>query len=80
MKWIAPSSGASMYEAKKRPSQPCFFHPSVRGVVVTVRNGVVWLNGVVPSWEGNDARLHATRSIAGVRSIVNELQVGQEVR
>lgn len=51
-----------------------------RGVVVTVRNGVVWLNGIVPSWEGNDARLHATRSIAGVRSIVNELQVGQEVR
>jgi osmotically-inducible protein OsmY len=40
----------------------------------------VWLNGVVPTWEGNDARLHAARSVPGVRTIVNELQVGQEVR
>jgi osmotically-inducible protein OsmY len=49
-------------------------------VVVSVKNGVVWLNGVVPTWEGNDARLHAARSVPGVRTIVNELQVGQEVR
>jgi osmotically-inducible protein OsmY len=49
-------------------------------VVVSVKNGVVWLNGVVPTWEGNDARLHAARSVPGVRTIVNELQAGQEVR
>jgi osmotically-inducible protein OsmY len=49
-------------------------------VLVSVKNGVVWLHGVVPTWEGNDARLHATRSVPGVRTIVNDLQVGQEVR
>ena len=49
-------------------------------VLVSVKNGVVWLHGVVPTWEGNDARLHAARSVPGVRTIVNELQVGQEVR
>ena len=50
------------------------------GVRVSVREGVVWLSGVVPSWQGNDARMHATRSVPGVRTIVNEVQVGTEVR
>jgi hyperosmotically inducible protein len=50
------------------------------GVRVSVREGVVRLSGVVPSWQGNDARLHATRSVPGVRTIVNEVQVGTEVR
>jgi osmotically-inducible protein OsmY len=44
---------------------------------VSVRNGVVWLTGSVPTWQGNNDRLHATRSVPGVRSIVNELQVAQ---
>jgi osmotically-inducible protein OsmY len=44
-------------------------------VAVTVRDGVVWLTGTVPTWDGNDARLHAARSIPGVRTIVNEVFV-----
>ncbi|HEX5043057.1 MAG TPA: BON domain-containing protein [Candidatus Polarisedimenticolaceae bacterium] len=49
-------------------------------VVVTVRDGVVWLTGTVPTWDGNDARLHAARSIPGVRTIVNEVLVAAPVR
>jgi len=45
-----------------------------------VRDGVVWLTGNVPSWDGNDARLHAARAIPGVRTIVNEVFVAPEVR
>ena len=45
------------------------------GVSVSVKDGVVWLTGTVPTWQGNNDRLHATRSIPGVRSIVNEVQV-----
>jgi osmotically-inducible protein OsmY len=44
---------------------------------VSVKDGVVWLTGSVPTWQGNNDRLHATRSVPGVRSIVNELQVAQ---
>ena len=44
---------------------------------VSVKDGVVWLTGFVPTWQGNNDRLHATRTIPGVRSIVNELQVAQ---
>jgi len=47
---------------------------------VTVRDGVVWLTGTVPTWDGNDARLHAARSIPGVRTIVNEVFVVPQVR
>ena len=50
------------------------------GVTVTVRDGVVWLTGTVPTWDGNDARLHAARSIPGVRTIVNEVLVAPQVR
>jgi osmotically-inducible protein OsmY len=50
------------------------------GVVVTVRDGVVWLTGTVGTWDGNDARLHAARSVPGVRTIVNEVFVAPVVR
>lgn len=50
------------------------------GVVVTVRDGVVWLTGTVGTWDGNDARLHAARSIPGVRTIVNEVFLAPVVR
>ena len=49
-------------------------------VAVTVRDGVVWLTGTVPTWDGNDARLHAARSIPGVRTIVNEVFVVPQAR
>lgn len=42
---------------------------------VVVQDGTVWLTGSVPTWQGNDARLHATRSVIGVRSIINSLRV-----
>lgn len=52
--------------------------PSLNASVrVSVKDGVVWLTGFVPTWQGNNDRLHATRTIPGVRSIVNELQVAQ---
>jgi osmotically-inducible protein OsmY len=41
---------------------------------VRVVDGVVWLSGSVPTWQGTSARLHATRSVPGVRSIMNELR------
>jgi osmotically-inducible protein OsmY len=43
-------------------------------VRVVVTDGVVRLQGTVPSWKGNSSRLHATRSVTGVRSIFNELR------
>jgi osmotically-inducible protein OsmY len=42
---------------------------------VRVTDGVVWLTGSVPEWQGNSSRLHAARSVTGVRSIINELRV-----
>lgn len=45
------------------------------GIRVRVEDGVVWLTGSVPAWQGNNSRLYATRSVTGVRSIMNELQV-----
>ena len=45
------------------------------GIHVRVERGVVWLTGSVPTWQGNAARLYATRSVTGVRSIMNEIQV-----
>jgi osmotically-inducible protein OsmY len=42
---------------------------------VLVTDGVVRLTGSVPTWEGNASRIHATRSVTGVRSILNELRV-----
>jgi osmotically-inducible protein OsmY len=42
---------------------------------VRVTDGVVWMTGSVPAWQGNSARLHAARSVTGVRSIINELHV-----
>jgi osmotically-inducible protein OsmY len=44
-------------------------------VRVLVQDGVVRLSGTVPSWDGNDARLEATRSVTGVRSILNGVRV-----
>jgi len=44
-------------------------------VRVTVKGGVVSLTGSVPTWQGDSARLHAVRSVTGVRSIINELRV-----
>jgi osmotically-inducible protein OsmY len=41
---------------------------------VLVKDGVVHLQGTIPSWQGNSSRLHATRSVKGVRSIFNELR------
>jgi osmotically-inducible protein OsmY len=41
---------------------------------VLVTDGVVHLGGTVPSWQGNSSRLHATRSVTGVRSIFNEMR------
>jgi osmotically-inducible protein OsmY len=42
---------------------------------VLVQDGVVRLSGTVPTWDGNDARLKATRSVTGVRSILNGVRV-----
>jgi osmotically-inducible protein OsmY len=42
---------------------------------VQVTEGVVWLTGSVPTWQGNTSRLDAARSVTGVRSIINELRV-----
>lgn len=42
---------------------------------VMVKDGVVWLTGTVPAWEGNSARVYAARSVTGVRSIINGLRV-----
>jgi osmotically-inducible protein OsmY len=42
---------------------------------VRVTDGVVWLSGSVPAWQGNSSRLDAARSVTGVRSIINELRV-----
>ena len=44
-------------------------------IQVRVKDGVVWLSGSVPTWEGNSARLHAARSVTGVRSINNGVRV-----
>jgi hyperosmotically inducible periplasmic protein len=42
---------------------------------VRVADGVVWLTGSVPTWQGNSSRLDAARAVTGVRSIINELRV-----
>lgn len=42
---------------------------------VRVSDGVVWLTGSVPTWQGNSSRVYATRSVTGVRSIVNRMHV-----
>jgi osmotically-inducible protein OsmY len=42
---------------------------------VVVVDGVAWLYGSVPTWEGNSSRLYAVRSVTGVRSIMNVLHV-----
>jgi osmotically-inducible protein OsmY len=42
---------------------------------VLVDDGVVRLTGSVPTWQGNSSRVYATRSVAGVRSILNQLRV-----
>ena len=44
-------------------------------VHVQVTEGVVWLTGSVPTWQGNSSRLDATRSVTGVRSIINGLRL-----
>jgi osmotically-inducible protein OsmY len=44
-------------------------------VHVAVKDGVVWLTGSVPTWQGNSSRISAARSVTGVRSIVNGLRV-----
>jgi osmotically-inducible protein OsmY len=42
---------------------------------VSVVEGVVSLDGSVPTWQGTAARLHAIRSVPGVRSIMNALRI-----
>jgi len=42
---------------------------------VVVVDGVVWLYGSVPNWQGNSSRMYAVRSVTGVRSIMNVLRV-----
>jgi len=49
--------------------------PANADIHVRVKDGIVWLTGSVPAWQGNDARVSATRSVNGVRSIVNSLRV-----
>jgi osmotically-inducible protein OsmY len=44
-------------------------------VHVRVTEGVVWLTGSVSTWQGNDSRVEAARSVTGARSIINELRV-----
>ena len=44
-------------------------------IQVVVRDGVVWLSGSVPTWQGNSSRMYAVRSVTGVRSIMNVLRV-----
>jgi osmotically-inducible protein OsmY len=50
------------------------------GVHVRVEDGVVWLTGSVPTWQGNNERLHAARSVTGVRSVINEMYVAAPER
>jgi len=45
------------------------------GIEVMVKDGAVWLSGSVPGWEGNSSRLHAARSVTGVRTIYNSVRV-----
>jgi osmotically-inducible protein OsmY len=45
-------------------------------VDVRVKDGIVWLSGSVPTWQGNSSRLDAARSVTGVRSVINELRIG----
>jgi hyperosmotically inducible protein len=42
---------------------------------ISVLDGVVWLSGSVPTWQGNSSRMYAVRSVTGVRSIMNVLRV-----
>lgn len=42
---------------------------------VLVTDGVVRLTGTVPTWQETSSRMHAVRSVTGVRSILNELRV-----
>ena len=42
---------------------------------VQVAEGVVWLTGTVPTWQGNTSRVDAARSVTGVRSVINRLRV-----
>lgn len=42
---------------------------------VRVNDGIVRLSGTVPAWQGNDARISATRSVTGVRAILNGVRV-----
>ena len=42
---------------------------------VEVKNGVVRLTGTVPTWQRNLSAVYVARSVAGVRSIRNELTV-----
>ena len=44
-------------------------------ISVLVKDGIVWLSGSVPQWQGNSSRIHATRSVTGVRSIINRMSV-----
>jgi len=45
---------------------------------VLVKDGVVWLTGSVPTWQGNSSRVYAVRSVTGVRSIMNGLRVAAQ--
>jgi osmotically-inducible protein OsmY len=45
------------------------------GIDVKVKDGIVWLSGTVPTWQGNSTRVYAARSVTGVRSIINTLRV-----
>ena len=42
---------------------------------VEVKNGVVRLTGTVASWQKNLSAVYVARSVAGVRSVLNELRV-----
>jgi osmotically-inducible protein OsmY len=44
-------------------------------IQVLVKDGIVRLIGSVPTWQGNASRVYATRSVTGVRSIINSLRV-----
>jgi osmotically-inducible protein OsmY len=64
-------------ELKKKVEEELIFEPSVNAaeIGIAVKNGIVTLSGYIPSfWEKYAAERAATR-VAGVKAVVNEIEV-----
>jgi hyperosmotically inducible periplasmic protein len=53
---------------------------ALKGVTATVKNGAVMLTGTVPNAWGRIDALRATRAVAGVRPVDDQLRVGDDAR